>query len=292
MKYCTNCGTELKEGVKFCPGCGIKIISESLKKSSGKPDTEEPGKSSQVIEKINKKIELKNNQTPIVRRAWYAAGLFFMIIFLAFTEIIEIHPAIVMISIFFLLVSVIIAFMFRSREKKLQKLIDGKHVLAHWTLTPEQRKNYVQYLFKMEAGKNVIILLTISVIAFIVFGLFIIFIDEGKLFMLAALAGLIAFLALFAFGMPFYYRYKNSKGDGNILLGGKYAYINGYFHNWDFPLSGLSKIKIIRKPFYGIHLVYYYTDRTLTNSEELFIPANEELDLEPIVTLLKQRNAK
>ena len=137
-----------------------------------------------------------------------------------------------------------------------------------------------------------IILFSISFIAIIVFGLFILFIDEGKLAMLGVLAGLIVFLTLFAFGMPYYYRYKNNKGDGHILIGAKYAYINGYFHNWDFPLSGLSKIKIINEPFYGIHLTYYYTDRTLNHSEELFIPANENINLNEIIQSLKSLNNK
>ena len=25
MKYCTNCGAEIKEGVAFCPKCGTKV---------------------------------------------------------------------------------------------------------------------------------------------------------------------------------------------------------------------------------------------------------------------------
>ena len=102
--------------------------------------------------------------------------------------------------------------------------------------------------------------------------------------------GLLVFLSFFAFGMPRYYKYQNSKNDGNILIGAKFAYINGYFHNWDFVLSGLSKVKIIDEPFYGIGLVYYYTDRTFRHSEALYIPANEGENLEGLVAVLKEKN--
>ena len=85
---------------------------------------------------------------------------------------------------------------------------------------------------------------------------------------------------------------KNSKADGHILIGAKYAYINGFFHNWDFLLSGLSSVKIITEPFYGINLAYYYTDRTFTHSEELLIPANTETNLEDLVGVLKEMNQK
>ena len=76
------------------------------------------------------------------------------------------------------------------------------------------------------------------------------------------------------------------KGDGNVLIGKKFAYINGFFHNWDFPLSGIKKVKIVEKPFYGLFIQYYYTDRTLINTEELTIPAPKDIDLQMVLNEL------
>jgi len=293
--YCPNCGSKLNNDAKFCTSCGEKINNnqkgniEESKNSSFNSNT-----SPSNFEKVNKKIAVQNSESKIVKRSWYVAGFFLLIIVIAFMDLdsLPIHPAFVMLSIFFLIMSLVIGFMFRSREKKLQTLITGESLVAEWTLTKEQKKSYVNNLFKYESGKNLIILFSIGSIAIIVFGVFILFIDEGKLAMFFVLLGLIAFLASFAFGMPFYYKLKNARGDGNILIGAKYAYINGYFHNWDFPLSGLKKIKIIKEPFYGINLVYYYTDRTLSHSEELFIPAPKDINLKELITTLKELNAK
>ncbi len=281
--HCISCGSEIEVGAKFCTNCGA---------NTGEPQAGFSQQSSQIIKQINTKIELKNNQTSIVRKLWYAAGFFLLILIIAFMDLdsIPIHPAIAFISFFLLLSSVTIAFMFKKREEKLQKLISGRMLLAEWTLTKEQKKQYANFLFKNEIDKNQIILFSIGFIAIIVFGLFILFIDEGKLAMFFILLGLLAFLTLFAFGAPFYYKIKNSKGDGIILIGSKYAYINGYFHNWDFPLSGLKKIDIIEEPFYGILLNYYYTDRTLKHSEELIIPLNDEIDIRLLVQKLKELN--
>ena len=33
MKFCTSCGSELREGVKFCPSCGKPIQAESQPQS-------------------------------------------------------------------------------------------------------------------------------------------------------------------------------------------------------------------------------------------------------------------
>ncbi len=288
MKYCTNCGKPIEEGAKFCPNCGEKI--NAIKTPVAQEMQSKNNTTPVNLKSINHKIALKNNQSGIVKKAWISAGFFALIIFLAFSEIVEIDPAIAMISIFFLMVSLIIGFMFRSREKKLQTLITGENLLAQWTLTPEQKKQYVNFLFKQEAGKNQIILFSIAFIAIIVWGIFIAVIDEGKVAMLLILIGLLAFLSIFAYGMPFYYRYKNSKGDGRVLIGAKYIYINGFFHNWDFPLSGLSKIKKITTPFYGLHIVYYYTDRTLKHSEALTIPVDTSTELDKLISDLKASN--
>ncbi len=300
MNFCTKCGQKLRVDANFCPSCGEKILELKTEKEPQKPAgnksvTDQMSRlEASVVKKINKKIELQNNQSGIVKKAWYLAGFFALVILVAFIDFdaLPIHPSIVMISLFFLMAAIIVAVMFRSREKKLQSLISGENLLASWTLNDTEKDAYVNYLFKHEKGKNWAILMVISVISIIIFGVFILVIDEGKLAMFLVLIGLLVFVSFFAFGMPRYYKYQNSKNDGKILIGAKFAYINGYFHNWDFMLSGLSKVKVMETPFYGINLVYYYTDRTLRHSEELFIPANENQNLDELVTELKQKNSK
>ncbi|WP_296385458.1 zinc ribbon domain-containing protein [Winogradskyella sp.] len=298
MSFCTKCGQKLMVKAKFCPSCGEKILESNLEKKSQK-SSENELVSNQIsmlvtsdIKKINNKIELQNNQSGIIKKAKYAAVFFALVIAIAFTDldVLSIHPAIVMLSIFLFISSLVIIYMFRSREEKSQSLITGENLLASWTLNDTQKTAYVDYLFEHEKGKNLPILIVISILSIIIFGVFILVIDEGKFTMFLVLIGLIAFVSVFAFGMPRYYKYQNSKNDGKVLIGAKFAYINGYFHNWDFMLSGLSKVKVMSTPFHGINLVYYYTDRTLKHSEELFIPANENQNLNDLVAELKHEN--
>ena len=158
MKYCTSCGEKLNDGAKFCINCGEKIIDDKKKNEAPKPIAKKPA-SSQIssvvksrIDNINQKITLENNQSSVVKKAWYSAGFFILIIILAFLDLdmLPIHPAVVMISIFFLMASLITGYMFRSRENKLQNLISGEHLLAEWTLSTEQKKEYAHYLFKQK----------------------------------------------------------------------------------------------------------------------------------------------
>ena len=291
--FCSYCRTKLEEGMKFCPKCGAKI-SAAQKQKPKLIKKEAKIKRDVNINKINHKIELKNNQKLIVKNSLIAAVFFALIAALTLLEQSPLAALwyLTLLSFFLTIISLIIAWMTHGRAKKLQTLISGENLLASWHLTPKQKKQYVNYLFEQKRGQNIAILLSISIITVIVFVTFILFIDEGKLAMLGVMFALILFLALFAFGMPFYYRYQNNKGDGQVLIGAKYTYINGYFHNWDYPLSGLSKIKIIKKPFYGIDLVYYYTDRTLQHQEEILIPANKEIDLHSLVNSMREANFK
>jgi hypothetical protein len=91
---------------------------------------------------------------------------------------------------------------------------------------------------------------------------------------------------------PVYYYRRNLKGDKQILIGEKFAYFNGYFHNWDYPLSGLSKVKAIKEPFHGIYLAYYFTDLTWRHVHEIKFPLPENFDPKPIVERLRSSNKK
>jgi len=294
--FCPNCGSKQNNDSLFCSNCGEKIEDTDVKKTKELPKKviAKPLLSKSSFKKINKKIALENGQSKIVKRSWYTAGFFLLIIIIGFMDFdfLPIHPAFFFLSFFFLSCAIVIALMFKSREKKMQTLITGENLIAEWTLSKEQKEAYANYLFNNETTNNKFVLFSISAISFVVFGVFILFIDEGQLAMIGVWFGLIIFLSLFAFGMPYYYKIKNTNGDGRILLGTKYAYINGYFHNWDYILSGLSKIKAIKNPFYGIQLVYYYTDRTFKHSEELFIPANKNIDLNKLIIELEKGNKK
>jgi hypothetical protein len=293
MKYCENCGSALKKGVKFCSSCGAEIKVANVKVIETITSTKTDTKDVYPIDfnAINKRVSIQNSQSKIVRRSRYAALFFFILMFLPFQEWGPFTGfwAMAIISFFLVIVSIIIGYVFRSRKKKLGTLISGENLLAHWELSPELQKQYVDTLYRTEIQKNKGILLLVGIIAAVVFGLFILTIDEAQFIMVLVYVGLMVLMSIFAFTMPLYYRYQNRRNDAQILIGAKYAYVNGYFHNWDFPLSGIKKASIINKPFYGLNLRYYYTDRTFTNTEELYIPAPEDFDLEDLLREIKNQ---
>jgi len=246
-----------------------------------------------TIASINQQIKLQNNQDSITRRFIYSTLFFGGVSFLPFSgiEMFEGAFALTLIGIWLAVSSLVIAWMFRKRSRKLQSLITGESLLASWQLDKSQKEAYVNYLFEYERTKNQAIFGVMVLLFGVIFGIFILVIEaDAKMPMFLAMLGFIAFLSIFAFGMPYYYRRSNQRGDGKILIGAKYAYINGYFHNWDFVLSGLKDVKIIHEPFYGISLLYYYTDRTLRHTEAIRIPANEDSPLVEVIEKMKEAN--
>jgi len=236
---------------------------------------------------------VKNSQTLIVKRALYYA-LFFTFTMVVPPMVFQADGwvfALSFVSITALLSALIVAWIYHLRAKKLESLIDESKLVARWRLDSEQKAKYAHFMFETQKAKNKILFTIMSLMFVIIFGIFIAVIEaQAKMPMFLAMIGFIAFLSLFAFGMPYYYRQSNLKADGEILIGTKFAYVDGQFHNWDFPLSGLKDVRVIHKPFYGLHLRYYYTDRTLRHSFELNIPANEESDLKTLIDKMLQAN--
>lgn len=287
MKYCVKCGSPLASGARFCTHCGSEVPAVV---AENRGENESAVSSTIDFTAINGRIGLQNSQTKVARISRYLAVFCFVMMVLPFQEWSPVAGmwALAMISLFFFLAAVIVSFLFRSREKKLQTLITGQNLVAHWTLTLSEKERYVRVLYTNELRKNKGILLVIVAFSTVVFGLFILLIEEGRLPMFLVYVGLIGLLSVFALGMPAYYRYQNLKNDGLVLLGAKYAYVNGYFHNWDFPLSGIKKARPINSPFYGLLIQYYYTDRTFKNTEELLIPVPKDIDLKWVIEKIKQ----
>jgi hypothetical protein len=310
MKFCPNCGNKLSSDIKFCGSCGEKIRQETLKEKIHKEVKVEqeptPKQSSSnykeydfndnEIHQINNEIQLNNSQAKIVKRSSIAALIFAFVTIAPFLEgsPVEGAWALVVLGFFAFISSIVVAFIFKKRANKLQTLINKQSLLASWKLTAEQKQQFANFLYKAESQKNKALLTIMAVFIVIGFGIGAAMMDDSEEQGLMLLTGLVilGILAFFAFMMPKYYKSKHLKGDGNILIGAKYAYINGYFHNWDFPLSGLKKAKIMKKPFYGLNIVYYYTDRTLVNSEEIYIPASNSVNLNELVKDMKYLNKK
>ncbi len=235
---------------------------------------------------------IENTQRLVYKRALFCSAIFFVLTIMPFLDnnFLSGIWAIAFVQFFLAISAFVVAMMYRLRANKLDSLLSGQHLLAQWTLTEEEKVKYADYLLVDKREKNKLLFVIMLVFIVLIFGLFILFMDdnEERLFMFIVMLALIAILGIAAFVMPYVLKNKNLKADGHILVGSKYAYINGYFHNWDFLLSGLDKAEVIHEPFYGLHLTYYYVVRSIRNTEELNIPAPANVNVSELVERLRR----
>ena len=196
--------------------------------------------------------------------------------------------AVAFVGIFLTLSFAAAAFIFFKRTQKADKLIDGSELLFRWKMTDEMLREFVNFQYEKNRAKNKAVIIVIGIL-FALISIPFLFILEGEELVLFFLifGGIFGLLFVSAFFFPLYYKRRNSAGDGLVLLGAQYAYINGYFHNWDFPFSGINKVKPITEPFRGIQLVYRFADRTGPRTHELNIPVPKAFDLKEIGAKLK-----
>lgn len=186
--------------------------------------------------------------------------------------------------------SLIVALMFQKRSKKMKNLLNQSMLLAAWDMDKEMKDIYVAEFRREIYSRSKMLLWVISgfFVFFTAIFLFIVKDDWPAFLIIMGSAYLVIFVA--AISAPPYYTSRNKRGDGHVLIGSKYIYINGYFHNWDFPLSGLTSIQPISKPFRGIELIYFYTVRRNVQTQEIRIPVPDYIDSEKLIAQIQAEN--
>jgi amino acid transporter len=240
-------------------------------------------------------LQIKNKQRTTARTFVFLTVVSAIVMILPFLDGNPLSRiwALAFLGIFFTLFFFIMIFVFARRAKKMDKLQTGEKLLVHLELNDEMQKLYATTLRNESKAKNKAIMWVIGILFVVITIPFLFFLEKDEIGGFLAIIGIVVLLIFSAsrFFPEYYYR-QNLKGDKQILVGEKYAYFNGYFHNWDYPLSGLSKVKAIKTPFHGIYLAYYYTDRTWRHVHEIKFPIPDSFDPEPLIKQLRSTNRK
>jgi len=187
--------------------------------------------------------------------------------------------------------SLIVALMYRNRSNRMKSLLNETKLLAGWDMDQEMKERYIAELSREVYSRSKMLLWVISGFFLFFVLLFLFFVGDDWPLFLAIMGS--AYLIIFIAGIsaPPYYTAKNKRGDGHVLIGAKYIYINGFFHNWDFPLSGLKRIESIAEPFKGILLIYFYTVRHTVQTQEIRIPVPDFVDSEKLIAQIHAENS-
>lgn len=237
---------------------------------------------------------IRNRQVGAMRNSLIVAAISAVVMVLPFYEgnpLTDIW-GIAFIALCTFFTSLIVALMFRSRSRKMKSLLNQSKLLAGWDMDREMKDRYVAELRREIYARSKMLLWIISGFFLFFVVLFLFFIGDSWPLFLLIMGSVYLIIFIAGIAAPPYYTARNKNGDGHVLIGAKYIYINGFFHNWDFLHSGLSSLRVIDEPFRGIELIYFTRVRSTTQTQEIRIPVPDFVDPDQLVAQIQSENAR
>ncbi len=271
---CQKCKAQLKANDQFCPDCGTRV-----------PDTNHVA----VSTGTDFRPKIRNSQIPKVLIALLVGILAASLGAAAFLSGCSLDAIWIvgLVAIFIAVLSFVLAIIYWSRAYKLNKLIRGQSRIAAWEMGTSMKQMYVTHYVDAQNARNKLLFGIMAFFIVLVFGTFLLMMTEGRALMILVGLGLLALSAFVAFIGPQLFKRNWLHGDGIVMIGQHYAYINGVFHNWDFIDSGLVQVKTILEPFRGIFIQYYYTNKRLLHEKHLIIPCPADINIKDLVKTMQ-----
>ncbi len=147
------------------------------------------------------------------------------------------------VSFFFAVSGAVITWFFWGRAARLDRILRGQDVLAHWSYTPAEWQQYAAAELNARTGYNRGLWWVVFGFCLVVGGLFWLFDHEAGGFVFLVLMGVSLLLALVAFGVPrlSYRRQQRKPGDAWISPGAVFFDGNlAYWNYWGSRLDGVT----------------------------------------------------
>jgi hypothetical protein len=167
--------------------------------------------------------------------------------------------AISALSFFLALTGIIATIIYAKRASQLEGMFKGDNLLAHWTYTQDEWRQYTETEYQTQKKRNWSLFYKVAGIAlffgivFFVFDLgivFFVFDRQGGLWVLVSMLAPIAFIALFPFVAwfaPWYNYRQNKKYLGEAYIVPDAVYLNRQFHTWKGLGAKLESVILVEQ---------------------------------------------
>lgn len=189
------------------------------------------------------------------------------------------------------LAGVITSVMYGALERRYRRLL-REGPLMRYTLKADAHQKQIQKNVDELKSKNKALLFVMLFFCFL-FAIILPFFVEEKLTMIAICLGLGAFLTIAAWIITSYRIRKLRKGGEEVILGRGGAYLEGSFHAWDMPETGITGLDYepSTKPGKMGKLTIEYTAQSipapLTETIVLLIPDELEDQIPGVLQVLE-----
>lgn len=216
----------------------------------------------------------------------YIACIWLTLIFLAlafsgfmlFEALGGIAGAIILIGLAASLTSFICIFIFKKRSDALDRALSKNDYIARWKFTKREWQDFLKREHSLRRLEKAGIFIVLSIITLIIFMVFILFIDEGRMAMLFVMLTLIMIYAAAAFIVPAAMFKIRNREDAEVLILKKGILLDRTFHTWDFPFSKLTSAKYRERPYKRLEVAYEFFDRLGPRDYLVLVPVPNSVD--------------
>ena len=237
MKYCNHCGNPLKPDARFCGSCGMPL-----------PENSNPPIIPSAREPIPTNVEpfnMKNSQRRISNLWWILLFVFaFCMVIPSITGLDGFDGgfALIFVAGFMVIMSFIIALIYRSRAKQLDKILSGEGRIIVWRYAPDEWQRFVENDFKEEKQAKKFLFFLIAGISIVVGVILWIAVKDILIFFIAL--GIIPIVALPAFIVPRARYSKLMNSEPKALIAQKGTIVGKMFHLWVKMGARLDEVSI------------------------------------------------
>ncbi len=247
-----------------------------------------------LLKHKRKGIKMVKNRQKTIYRVFLILTLVFGVMMPVIISMFDIlgdsAPPLLFMSFFLAIVCLICTLIFRKRSRSIEHALKDKNYLAQWHFSPEKWKAFMEKDDQFRTGERTLAFTVLSVLTVIIFMMFVIFAEEGKLAMFLTMLGLIVLYALAAFIVPYFIRRFRKDEAATVLILSKGVLLNKQYHSWDLPLSKLASASFEKKPYEHVQITYEFVDRTGPRSYTINIPIPEDVEIKVVQGVVETLN--
>jgi len=196
------------------------------------------------------------------------------------------------VSFFGLIVAVIVVIVYSQRARRLERILSGERLLAHWQYGGEEWRRYAEAEYRTQRGEMLGLLVVVDGMM-VVIGLFFALVggEAGR----AVFLGLLGFAILLALGvwlLPYLRYRRDASGTGEAYISPLGIYLNGSLHIWDALTARLESVEVVSSGAPGmtsiLAVAYSFLTRAgrQTTTVRIPVPAGREHEAHEVAAAL------
>ena len=166
----------------------------------------------------------------------------------------------------------IVAIIYTKMAGRLDKILKGENLLAHWTYSADEWQQYTEEEYKRQKSANKGLFIIIAVIALVMGTIFLIVDHRAGQWVFLTMIGLIVLIGFVAWFTAFYNHQQNKHTLGQVYFTPDAIYLNRQFHDFKSMWAKLESATLKGKTNQYIEFTYSAPTRTGRQNYEARVP--------------------